>query len=367
MRLESDQRPRPTVSLPPMSMARLAEGVHADRAAEVAVALLDERNLDEETRSAAEQVVSTCDRITRDVATERRRLIDLLADDGIEAVPVVHEPAQRHGIRFRVSTAAQADRVADLLVADGYERWERWRAGAERSFHRNADHLTVGRTTDVTTVVRVSWGDRAPRGRVERAFRPTDGDWTMVTLPTWAWWGYPGVRVMRHVLERTGLRRRHESGLGPFLATPASLLGPLLRLADVGHGDTVVDLGCGDGRLAVAAATIAGAQSIGVETSEELVRRARERAAAAGVSDRVTIAAGDARDVDLTDADVVYAFLPADVLADVLPATLAAMAPGARLIAHEQHRLPAMVQPPPQRSTVLVGEDGLTVAHRWTA
>ena len=59
------------------------------------------------------------------------------------------------------------------------------------------------------------------------------------------------------------------------------------------------------------------------------------------MADRVTIMLGDARGVELGDADVVFAFLPADVLTQVLPSTLAAMRPGARLVAHEQHRLPA--------------------------
>ncbi len=189
----------------------------------------------------------------------------------------------------------------------------------------------------------------------------------MVELPSWAGWGYPAVRAARLVMERTGLRRRHESTLGPFLSTPASLLEPLLEVADPGPDDVVVDLGCGDGRLVVAAASAFGCRSVGVESSETLARKAEASAAAAGLGSLVEIVHGDARDADLTTASVVFAFLPTDVLAELLPGLVANLPAGGRLVAHEQNRLLATTRPLPDHSEVVVSGDALTVAHRWDA
>jgi SAM-dependent methyltransferase len=259
---------------------------------------------------------------------------------------------------------ATAERVATILQSDGFERWETWTGGAQRSFARHADHLTLARTDDETTVVRVSWKATGARTRRQRLIAPTPGDWQMVALPSWAWRAYPMVRIVRLVAERLRLRPRHEGTLGPFLATPSSLLSPLLHHAGTSPSDVVLDLGCGDGRLPVTAA-LGGSRSIGVERSPELADRARQRAVDAGVADLVTIVTGDAREAVLDDVDVVFAFLPTDVLADLLPSILHRLRPGGRLIAHEQNRLPAGLDPRPTNSSIVVSDDAITVAHRW--
>ena len=120
---------------------------------------------------------------------------------------------------------------------DGFERWEHWSGGAAESFRRTAGQMTLGRTDDVTTVVRLRWAEPRDRNRFDRVFRPTAGDWDMVDLPRRAWWGYPLVRPVRLVAERAGLRPRHESGLGPYLSTPDGLIDPLLDFAGVGADD----------------------------------------------------------------------------------------------------------------------------------
>lgn len=280
--------------------------------------------------------------------------------------PTLPHRAQRHALTVRVGDVATAHRAAAALEAEGFERWDRWQAGAAVSFDRTADHLRLGRTRDQTLVVRVEWD--APRtrcGAIDRLLRPSHGDWAMVTLPRALWWAYPGVRVVRLAAERLGLRARHRESIGPFLATPDQLLEPLLDVAGATATDVVVDLGCGDGRLVVAAAT-RGGRSVGVELDPDLADRARSRASEAGLADRVTIVTGDARTIDLDDADIVFAFLPTDVLADLLPSVLAALRPGARVVAHEQNRL-APSTPRPTVSQVVVADAALTVAHRWDA
>lgn len=318
------------------------------------------------TDTAAARIVACGTHIADQLAVARDELVATLEAGGVRvsAAPVPASP-QRHTLTVRVDDVATARRAADLLATAGFEPWDTWTAGARASFDRTSEHLTVGRTRDHTLVVRIEWADSARRGAIDRLLRPSHGDWAMVTLPRALWWAYPGVRVVRLAAERLGLRARHRESIGPFLATPDQLLEPLLDVAGATATDVVVDLGCGDGRLVVAAAT-RGGRSVGVELDPDLADRARSRASDAGLADRVTIVTDDARTIDLDDADIVFAFLPTDVLADLLPSVLAALRPGARVVAHEQHRL-APSTPRPTVSQVVVADAALTVAHRWDA
>lgn len=85
--------------------------------------------------------------------------------------------------------------------------------------------------------------------------------------------------------------------LAPYLGTPPSLLNEIFRFASVTEADVVVDVGCGDGRLAIWSVCQFGAKAaIGIEIDEDLVRRANDFVKERGVGDRVTILHGDATD-----------------------------------------------------------------------
>ncbi len=106
-----------------------------------------------------------------------------------------------------------------------------------------------------------------------------------------------------------------------------------------------------------------GCRSIGVERSSSLAALARVRAADDGVTERVEIREADGRTVDLDGATVVFMFLPIDVVGDLLGPTLRQLPKGARLIVHEQSRLPAAIQPAPDSSMAVIADDAVTVAH----
>ena len=93
-----------------------------------------------------------------------------------------------------------------------------------------------------------------------------------------------------------------------------------LRLADVGEGTRFVELGCGDGRVLVAAA-LRGASVVGIESDPDMADVARKRLADAGVDGEIL--EGDIFDLDLT-GDVFFAYLsPATLqrLVTCLPGT----------------------------------------------
>lgn len=349
---------------------RLIEATYAQQLSSVAAAVIDDPAADAAERDLAVRALDACAAIEAALATSEREVLDRARSLAPTARPV--ETAghrQRHAITLRVPDVDSAEAIAELLGADGFERWDRWTRGARRSFRRTARQLTVARTANETTVCRLEWGERRKSARWRRVVRrvttPTAGDWAAVDLPEWAWWGYVVVRPIRQLAERTGVRRRHDASLGPFLATPDSLLPALFDLAELEPGDRFVDLGCGDGRIVVAAAHQRGCVALGVEHDAELVERARQRAAESGVAGSVEILRGDAREVDLAAATCVFVFLPADVTADLLPDVLAALSPGARVIAHEQSRPVPTAAPEPDRTELVVGPDAVTVARRW--
>jgi hypothetical protein len=306
----------------------------------------------------AEQIVAEAQEVTNWL-TERGHRVQLSTDS---------RPRQRHDVSVAVGSVEDADAAAQALGEIGFERWDRWTRAAATSFRRNATEIVVARTGDFSFVLRFRWPARHSRRPtlVRRIVRPTRGDWAMIDLPTPLWPLYSVVRPVRLVLERLGRRDPYASGLGPFLATPTSLIPALLDLAEVSAASTVLDIGCGDGRLSITAATERGCRAIGAELDVELVARARASAEEHGVADRVSIEHADARTADLSEIDVVFMFLPMDALTDVIGPTLDAMPAGARLVVHEQTPLSPSVSPPPDASVAVLAADAVTVAHRWT-
>ena len=126
----------------------------------------------------------------------------------------------------------------------------------------------------------------------------------------------------------TGLRLAH------FVPTPVPTAHRMLTLAGVGPGDVVYDLGSGDGRLVILAASAYGARGVGIELDEALVERARRNAAEAGVSDRVRFVVGDLMTADLRAATVVTLYLLSSTLERLRPRFLAQLPPGARIVSH---------------------------------
>ncbi|HEX6210067.1 MAG TPA: methyltransferase domain-containing protein [Methylomirabilota bacterium] len=120
-----------------------------------------------------------------------------------------------------------------------------------------------------------------------------------------------------------------------FIATPEDVAVAMLRLAEVGPRDVVVDLGSGDGRLVIAAAREFGARGIGVDIDPELVATSRLTARSAGVADRTTFLQQDLFVTELHTASVVTLYLRDDVNLRLRPRLLRELAPGSRVVSHD--------------------------------
>src|SRR5262245_27847630 len=122
--------------------------------------------------------------------------------------------------------------------------------------------------------------------------------------------------------------------LAPSSATPPDVVDRMLMLANVGPDDIVYDLGCGDGRIVIAAAKNFGARGVGIDIDPRLIAQADASALAAGVTDRVKFAVQDALTVDVTPATVVTLYLLAASNVKLRPILTKQLRPGARIVSH---------------------------------
>jgi SAM-dependent methyltransferase len=123
--------------------------------------------------------------------------------------------------------------------------------------------------------------------------------------------------------------------LAPFVPSPQVVVERMLEAADLKPGETVYDLGCGDGRILITAARQFKAKAVGVELSPDLVRDARDQVRKMGLQNRVTIEQGNLLDVDLHGADVVTLYLLTESNERLKPIFERSLHRGARVISHD--------------------------------
>jgi SAM-dependent methyltransferase len=120
----------------------------------------------------------------------------------------------------------------------------------------------------------------------------------------------------------------------PYVATEPRIVGAMLDLAKVTGDDTVYDLGCGDGRIVIAAAQKYGARGVGIDINPARIEEARANAREAGVDDRVSFEANDLFDADIRSATVVALYLLPDVNLRLRPRLERELKPGTRIVSH---------------------------------
>jgi SAM-dependent methyltransferase len=119
-----------------------------------------------------------------------------------------------------------------------------------------------------------------------------------------------------------------------FWVTPDVRVHRMLELAKVGPGDVVYDLGCGDGRIVIAAARDFGARGVGIDIDDKLIRDAQEAARKAGVADKVEFRVGNMFETDLSKATVVALYLLEHLNLKLRPRLWRELPVGARVVSH---------------------------------
>jgi len=103
-----------------------------------------------------------------------------------------------------------------------------------------------------------------------------------------------------------------------LVPTPQDAVVEMLALAELKPTDVLYDLGCGDGRVLVAASSGYGCRSVGVELNADSFRQAASRIEKAGLSGKIRIYQGDVLSYSYPEADVVTMYLYPELMAKVL-------------------------------------------------
>jgi SAM-dependent methyltransferase len=120
-----------------------------------------------------------------------------------------------------------------------------------------------------------------------------------------------------------------------YVPTPHHVVSEMLRLAAVTPTDVVYDLGCGDGRVLIAAAQNYNARGVGIDIDPQRIEESRLNARQAGVIDRVQFFQQDLFETDIREASVVTLYLLPQLNRQLRPRLFSDLRPGTRVVSHD--------------------------------
>jgi uncharacterized protein (TIGR03000 family) len=150
--------------------------------------------------------------------------------------------------------------------------------------------------------------------------------------------------------------KRNDDVLVRYVPTPDDIVEAMLKLGGVGRNDVVYDLGCGDGRMVIAAVFKAEAKrGVGVDIDPVRIRESKANAKKVGVEDKVEFRLGDVLKVkDLSEATVVLLYMGDELNMLLRPILQKQLKPGARIVSHRF----TMGDWKPLKTQTITGQDG---------
>jgi SAM-dependent methyltransferase len=143
-----------------------------------------------------------------------------------------------------------------------------------------------------------------------------------------------------------------------YVPTPPEVVDEMLRMVNVHTGDVVYDLGCGDGRIVIAAAKQYGVRGVGIDIDPERIKESEENARREGVTKLVKFRQEDLFQADIKEATVVTLYLLDRLNEQLRPKLLRDLKPGTRIVSHAFR----MGDWEPERSTDVNGR----MIYMWT-
>lgn len=148
----------------------------------------------------------------------------------------------------------------------------------------------------------------------------------------------------------------------PYQPTNDEVVVAMLDLAKVKASDVVYDLGCGDGRIVIAAVKERGARGVCVDIDPQRIAEARANARKAGVEGRIKFLTQDLFKTDFRDATVMMLFLWPEVNLQLRPLLWRDLKPGSRVVSH----MHTMGDWPPEQTVQIKATDRERVIFLWT-
>ena len=320
--------------------------------------------LELEGQSALEQAATAVKALDKDVSDELTRLTVALkkAKLSLSMAGLAQPDRLLHVLQFELPQS-YINRACDVIEAQGYQCDMRSDVKCWNHYRRFYGQAVFWSNSGTQFRVILKWRPiYSPQWGVGKSLRPTIDDLQKFSLPSLLW---PAYLVARPIGRLFGNDKREAESvdLGPFLGTPNALIMRLLEFAGVEQSGTLVDLGSGDGRVLIRAAKEIGCRCRGYETDKGLVEKSIQLCVENGVEDLVKVVPRDAHGAELSDASVVFLFLPVASMRTLVPELLNQMAPNSTLVVHEQEKL--RIDPAPDQSLPLISQDGVTIAHKW--
>jgi 16S rRNA A1518/A1519 N6-dimethyltransferase RsmA/KsgA/DIM1 with predicted DNA glycosylase/AP lyase activity len=134
------------------------------------------------------------------------------------------------------------------------------------------------------------------------------------------------------------LKKQKDAALSgvPFLSSPPQVVKRMLKLARVGPGDVVYDLGCGDGRILIAAVEdFKAKEAIGYEVRDDAYKRALEEIAKANLQERIRIVNNDFFEADLSRPSVITLYMDSLTNEKLKRKLEKETSPGTRIVSHD--------------------------------
>jgi precorrin-6B methylase 2 len=153
--------------------------------------------------------------------------------------------------------------------------------------------------------------------------------------------------------------------IAPYVPTPEDVVARMLALAGTTREDVVYDLGCGDGRIPIAAARLYGARGVGVDIDPRRIEESKANAKAAGVEHLVEFRLEDALKTDVSEATVVTLYMLGSGNAKLRPVLTRQLRPGARIVSHAFSMGP--VWPPDKIDRFISARGDEVTLYLWNA
>ncbi|MFL5342037.1 MAG: TIGR03000 domain-containing protein [Gemmataceae bacterium] len=209
-----------------------------------------------------------------------------------------------------------------------YDLKATWAEGDKTVVREKTVRVMAGQTTEVDMAV----PDKPPEVKPADAAPPANPPKTETPKPPAD--PVPPVKPIETPKPMVELRKPDVD----FVVTPEAVVDEMLKLAKVKVGDVVYDLGCGDGRIVIAAVKRFGAKKgVGIDIDPARIKESQENAKKQGIESKVEFKLGDIlalTEKDLADATVVTMFLSPKVNNKLTP-MLKKLKPGTRIVSHD--------------------------------